>query len=446
MAEKIDLKGLTNCEEDGIFRPEKLAMVHVTSYMPQKVEDHYEIQSTSEATDYHYLRNTIHFTVGHHVEANTGGSWDGKGIMVVAPMKGIIDKNGIPLGMSSEDTYFETIPGRNLELPQGTHFFVPATDEKKLSGNLSYNEGDMTYYKSSGFTDSEKEDIFWEMTHPNNPYREEPFSLYNKKLGHSEKVTLEKAKKLPDDFFAFQLKKLMLKQYLNSEGYVENKGFDHEGSDYAKGITKLGKKLGCRFCSDGGRLHYWSDFTDIGLVTRMTELMNYADTILHPDSYDVVSRPFKGETSGRYILRKKESTLETSMWSHIGSEEENFIQKLKEGFDFTQDLTKIEEEYGHEWTSAFKKTFDVWKQKSLKRLSKYYEKAKGFDFEKAHQQLKRKMEAFDKASDGLLTRAFARQAKTSEREKHVKALLRERDATKSKLPVSLFKKQNLSSK
>lgn len=80
---------------------------------------------------------------------------------------------------------------------------------------------------------------------------------------------------------------------------------------------------------------------------------------------------------------------------------------------------------------------------------KYYEKAKGFDFEKAHQQLKRKMEAFDKASDGLLTRAFARQAKTSEREKKAKGLLnilRERDATKSKLPVSLFKKQNLSSK
>ena len=51
-------------DDDGIpvLKPEQLALVHVTRYHPLTKEGHWEIQSTAEATDYIYPRNTIHFT------------------------------------------------------------------------------------------------------------------------------------------------------------------------------------------------------------------------------------------------------------------------------------------------------------------------------------------------------------------------------------------------
>ena len=174
---KIDRRDVRPFDEDGIVRPEKLALVHMTKYMPHKVEDHHEIQSTAEATDYRYLRNHIHFTIEHRVSNVMGGNWDDANIMVVASLKDTIDANDKPLGMSAQDTYFETTPGHNLQLPPGTHFFVPSDDPKKLHGELSYTEGDITYYKLSGYTDEEKEDIFWEINHPDpdNPGRREAF-------------------------------------------------------------------------------------------------------------------------------------------------------------------------------------------------------------------------------------------------------------------------------
>ena len=54
MTQTIDLKELSEYDDDGIFRPEKLVLVHVTNYMPSQVGNHYEIQSTAEATDYSF--------------------------------------------------------------------------------------------------------------------------------------------------------------------------------------------------------------------------------------------------------------------------------------------------------------------------------------------------------------------------------------------------------
>ena len=117
---KKNLTELSVYDEEGFFRPEKLALVHVTNYMPKMKDGHYEIQSFAEATDYELPRNTIHFTIGHHVGSHLWGNWDNKGIMIVTSLKDTIDKNGLPLGMSTFDTFFETIPGRNLQLPAGT--------------------------------------------------------------------------------------------------------------------------------------------------------------------------------------------------------------------------------------------------------------------------------------------------------------------------------------
>ena len=391
MNKEVDLKKLSDCDEEGIFRPEKLAMVHVTDYMPQKVGDHYEIQSTAQATDYRNLRNTIHFTVGHPVRSNSGGNWDEERIMIVAPMQGIIDKNGLPLGMSALDTYFETSPGHNLELPQGTHLFILTTDEKKLNGNLTYNDGDITYYKSSGFTDEDKEKIYldWNISPERIRSSYKPFS-----------ESFEEVKSLPDDFFASKLKQMILMDYLKQEGYIQNYGgFERESSIYAENVKRLGKKLGCRFCSSGMNLHFNSDLSEIEPLREMTDLISYADLILHPDDYHITSRLFKSEYSVTCMFQKEGTTLGRSLLSYIDPEISNCIQKLKDGFDFTQELSEMEQEYGHKWTPAFRASYELWKKKTLERLKIYYKEAKGYDFEKAHQKLEKRMEAFDQHSE-----------------------------------------------
>ena len=273
---------------DWNFDPKRLALVHITDYMPQKVGDHWEIQSTAEATDYIECRNTIHFTVGHHVESHFWGSWENKGIMVITPFMGVVDKNDKPLGMCSLDTWFETTPGHNLKLPKGTEIFVPVQDEKDLEGQLIKTEGDVTYYKTSHFTEEEKKQIFYAITHPN------PYNYYEEVRvygdiptpdGYSEykRIDWEIAKTLPDSFFAQKMKEVLLMNCVAKHGYLSNETWNF--SSGSEDVANLGKELGCRFYGTWSDIHHNNNFEH--KCKALARDLKTLDFIFHPEKYRV---------------------------------------------------------------------------------------------------------------------------------------------------------------
>ena len=393
MTKQIDLKDLSNYDENGFFRPEKLALVHVTSYMPQKTDGHYEIQSTAEATDYIYPRNTIHFTIGHHVDAVFGGNWNEMGIMIVASLKDTIDDNNKPLQMSSFDTYFETTPGHNLKLPKGTHIFIPTANLRKLDGKLSKTEGDITYYKATNYTDAEKKDIFSEVL-----YQQVRFSRNRGTYIGDEYFEESQYKKIPNENLQLALKKILLDRYLEQKGFVKN-GYDStyhfnsEGSDYATAVMELGEKLGCRFCTAGNKGHFYNDFSSETTISELFNLMQYAHFVLHPDKFEIIDARTIHK-SRKYKFRKKDGKgLPIEIW---GSQmEENHIETLKAAPDFTKEMLDIQKESGDKWSPAYKKTYDMWVKKTKQRLDHYYAEAKNYSFDQAWEKIQGMMKEFD---------------------------------------------------
>ena len=434
MTDKIDLTELDDYDDEGFLRPEKLALVHVTDYMPQKKRGHWEIQSTAEATDYFFPRNTIHFTVGHLVSSHLWGNWDGKGIMIVTPMKGVIDKNDKPLGMSSFDTYFETTPGHNLELPKGTHIFVPTDDLKKLNGQMNVTEGDITYYKTKGFTQEEKRHIL----------QKTGGISYNGK-----KITNEKEfGKLPEGLLALSYKKILLDNFMEKEGYISGRGhyFQLEAEKGAQEVADLGEKLGCRFCSAGNKGHSTGNFEKEDIVVDCFHLLRCLDFIFHSDDYKIIHQ----KEYGPYVFSKNGKTEDFKM----SSDEQRFFLYESDVMYALSDLEQIDYfkeriekagkiaetgDFHTPWSDAFKATYAVWAKKTIQRLEQYKKMSKGFDLDAWQEKMIQRMEAYGQG--GLLSRAFANPAETPEREKKATKLLkilRERDDSGSKKTLRTF--------
>ena len=94
------------------------SLVHKTRFKPTKKGNYWEIVSTANATGF-FPRNTVHFTVEDPVDPiPCYGNWDDAYYVFVTPLSGVIKENGIPLGMSYEDTFFETSPEHNIKLPE----------------------------------------------------------------------------------------------------------------------------------------------------------------------------------------------------------------------------------------------------------------------------------------------------------------------------------------
>ena len=463
--EQIDLKNRHRRKTDvNSFNPDKLALVHVTDYMPQKKDGHWEIQSTAEATDYLFVRNTVHFTVGHHVESHFFGNWVKNGVMIATPLMGVIRENNKPLGMSGVDTWFETTPGHNLKLPMGTQVFAPAENPDDLKGELFKTKGDITYYKASQYTPEEKEKIFNRITHPyfDGDCIPDPYGGYNSKYYTDRKpfyytpaewgiddysvteLTLETAQNLPDSFFALQMKKILLSNWIEENEYLSDTRWRFSGN--SEEIEKLGEKLGCRFCSSSNDNHHWGNFENEHLMDEMSRKLQALDFIFHSDQFELQNRNDDGE----YIFHKPGSKTETFQMSQ--AELDEFVDgkeiidaledvKNKESIDYFAERLKemgkkanASSSYGYDdekerfaWTDAFKATYDVWTKKTVERLHQYHKMAKGFDLDTWKQQLNNRMREYDKNNGGLLTRSFARPAKgkTSEERK-----TREKKATK----------------
>ena len=397
----VNLHDLSDFDENGILRPEKLGMVHVTDFMPQKVGDHWEIQSTAEATDYLYPRNTIHFTVGHHVASHMWGNWDNRGVMIVAPLKGMIDNNDVPLGMSAMDTWFETSPGKNLHLPRGTHLFMAAKPDDKFEG-LTKTDGDVTIYKTSGFTSAEKHTLYQKMA-------EDSLGNSRNVYGDDPNVTISEAEvdDLPDSFFAGNIKSILLEDYLNKTGYCSDDEYRFSCGTADKLISELGEHLGCRFFGCDNKMHSSRDLTP-DIVGDLFGRLRRADFLLHSDEFKIIKKINVGSNYTRYTFARPGKTASNQCIDVIPDEldrgridHESIVNFLKNAPDYTDELD-AEEARGmtedKEWTPAFRDTFHIWKEKTLARLSQYYTEAKNFDFDAGFKKLSQRIADFEENS------------------------------------------------
>ncbi len=131
--------------------------VHVTKYMPRKnANGEYYIPSTAMATDYKYMRNTVHTTLNHTVKpVFGGGDWESMPYVILAPFNDMIATNGKPAMTCLVDTYFSVSPDRGLVLPKSAHIVRPVNDLP--DGKLFEIRGNETVYKQIDYTDAELE-------------------------------------------------------------------------------------------------------------------------------------------------------------------------------------------------------------------------------------------------------------------------------------------------
>jgi len=130
--------------------------VHLTKYEPKRnPKDELYIETTGMATGYRLPRGTIHVTLNQIVGNNIGGNWDGASIVVLAPYKEVVEKNGNPQEVAAEDTYFIPNPDTGLVLPESAYLVKPDPNCDKL---FEIKDHCITY-KSDNYTDEEVEAI-----------------------------------------------------------------------------------------------------------------------------------------------------------------------------------------------------------------------------------------------------------------------------------------------
>ena len=143
--------------------------VHLTKYEPKRnsAGDLY-LETTSMATDYEELRSTNHVTINQRVGNVFGGNFDDASIAVLASYNGIVEKNGNPQEVATEDTYFVPNPDTGLVLPKDTYIVRPDPNCKDL---FVINEHSATY-KSDNYTNQEIEQILSLDEHKKQQYEE----------------------------------------------------------------------------------------------------------------------------------------------------------------------------------------------------------------------------------------------------------------------------------
>lgn len=125
---------------------EHLSIVHATNHLPRKnisgeriIEDRFT--GSGDA------RSTVHVALNAMVESNTfSADWSGHKFVIVAPMDKITEENGEPASLIAHDTWWETVPGRGLVLPEGTFIIRPGATKPiqilEESGEVRYkNQG-----------------------------------------------------------------------------------------------------------------------------------------------------------------------------------------------------------------------------------------------------------------------------------------------------------------
>lgn len=188
LQEKINQRKISKV--DYMANPANWVCVHATEYMPKVNKDgEMYIESTMMATNFEVPRTSVHVTLNHVVKSHSGGDWDGKPIVMLAPYNDLVGKNGNPQQIATEDTFFIPNPDTGLVLPPSTYIVQPGENNDKLFA-IGKN---MATYKTDNFTkDEEKEILFlndWDRDRYEK-YLSGDFPQYEVEsfLGHDEKL------------------------------------------------------------------------------------------------------------------------------------------------------------------------------------------------------------------------------------------------------------------
>jgi len=115
--------------EELLSDPNNQCFVHTTNYMPLRHKNgSFFIPSTAMATNFKIPRTTVHATLNWIVSGHAGGSWDDSEIVILAPYKDVVAKNGNPVGFDPTDTYWSTNPDYGLVLPESARIVRPSND------------------------------------------------------------------------------------------------------------------------------------------------------------------------------------------------------------------------------------------------------------------------------------------------------------------------------
>jgi|GEM_PF-1469455 len=155
-----------------------LALVRVTNVFPQIDADgtvYLDTGLKEKRALKSGFRNTLHFSLNHHVESHAAGNWKASSIVVVAPFdeayknmqakttrQGLADRTmeGVSLGsLHPVDTWFELGYEAKLALPNAS-VILPETNDSRIKGQwpklregeLFRIEGNRTTYKSAAYT------------------------------------------------------------------------------------------------------------------------------------------------------------------------------------------------------------------------------------------------------------------------------------------------------
>jgi len=163
---------------EGEVNTEALALVRATNVFPEITADgtvHLDTGLKEKRALKSGFRNTLHFSLNHHVESHAAGNWKASSIVVVAPFEdayknmqaktarqGLADRTmeGISLGaLHPVDTWFVLGYEAKLALPNAS-VILPETNDPRIKdkwpklreGELFRIEGNRTIYKSAAYT------------------------------------------------------------------------------------------------------------------------------------------------------------------------------------------------------------------------------------------------------------------------------------------------------
>lgn len=127
---------------------EKQVCVHATRFKPILNGNIYEVKTTGDATNWEYVRNTVHVSLNHKVVSHMMGKWNTAPYVLISPMREVVQASGLPESDEEWDTWWVLNPGETLKFPNGI-----LVEPGKMPFNTLYVIGEKTStFKGEDYT------------------------------------------------------------------------------------------------------------------------------------------------------------------------------------------------------------------------------------------------------------------------------------------------------